>query len=101
MSSFPPPTAASDLGTVIKAVQLLFRGKMNATTTVTLAASATTTTLQDSRIGGASHIAFTPLTANAKAEGTPAVTTRAKGSATLTHANNAQTDRTYSVLVIG
>lgn len=68
---------------------------------VTLTANSATTALTDRRIGASSVILFMPTTANAKAEGTPAVTARGQETATLTHANNAQTDRSYDYAVIG
>lgn len=90
-----------DLRRIVDVVRSLVAGKMNVVTSVTLAANAATTTLTDTRLGGGSFVGFTPTTANAKAEGTPYVTAKAKGSCTLNHANNAQVDRTYDVLIIG
>lgn len=78
------------------------QGKLICAGDVTLTASSATTTLNDERIGTESFIGFMPLTANAAAEvPTLYVTNRNKGSATLNHANNAQTDRDYVYLVIG
>lgn len=79
-------------------------GKLLATGTVTLTQNAASTSLQDPRIGVSSFIQFMPTTANAAAEigaGTLYVSARTEGVATLTHANNAQTDRSYTFLVIG
>lgn len=79
-------------------------GKINARGEVTLAASTTTTTLSDDRIGPNSVIVLMPTTANASAEygnGTIYVSARGKGSATITHASNSQTDRTYGYAVLG
>lgn len=90
-----------DLRRIVDVVRGLLAGKMNVVTSVTLTANAATTTLTDSRLGGASFVGFTPTTANAKAEGTPYVTAKAKGSCTLNHANNAQVDRTYDVVIFG
>ena len=99
---FPGPSEQRpDLKEAIRAINLLLQGKINCGGTVTLTANAATTTLNDVRIGGSSRVFFTPTTANAKTEGTPAVTAKADGSATLTHTNNAQTDRTYDYIVIG
>ncbi len=87
---------------IAERVNRLNQGKMNAVTTLTLTANAATTTFTDVRIGGMSYIGFSPTTANAAAElATLYVSAKANGSATLTHANNAQTDRTYDVLIIG
>lgn len=79
-------------------------GKINATGDLTLAASSATTTLTDRRIGPGSYIGLMPTTANASAEqgaGTIYVSSRGKQTATVTHANNAQTDRTYRYVVLG
>ena len=65
-------------------------------------AGATSTTLTDSRIGGASFIGFSPTTATAATALTALyVSAKAKGSATLTHNNTADTDRTFDVLIVG
>lgn len=79
----------------------LLNGKFNNVTEVTLTANAATTTFAHPLIGGFSLIVFTPLSANAKAEGTPWVSARDARTCTLNHANNAQTDRTYSVGIFG
>lgn len=89
-----------------KAVNRILQGKMNAVTTLTLTASVATTTLTDVRISPQSFIGFMPLTANASAEigaGTIYVlaANQTNGSAVITHANNAQTDRTFTLLIIG
>ena len=79
-------------------------GKLNAGDGVTLTANQTTTTLSDRRIGPESFIGFSPTTANAAAElgaGGFYVSSQGQYTATLTHANNAQTDRTFRYIVIG
>jgi len=84
-------------------VNLLVDGKINAAGEVTLSASTTTTTVTDYRVGSESVIAFTPTTAHAAAEqggGTMYLSARSKQSVTITHANNAQTDRTSIYIVI-
>lgn len=85
----------------VKVVNLILLGKLNACTTVTLTANVATTVLTDPRLSGTSRLFFGPQTANAKAEGTPWYDTRGEGTVTLHHANNAQVDRTYDVLIIG
>lgn len=87
-----------------QAVRNILDGKINATGTVTLTASSATTTLSDRRIGPDSVILFMPTTANAAAEvgaGGLYVSARTDESATITHANNAQTDRTFGYAVLG
>ena len=92
-------------------------GKMNVTGNVTLAPnqSTTTITLSEDWLTPDSHINFTASTANASAEfgnGTLYVSaiTPANPHAsppvlnatiTITHANNAQTDRTFRYAIIG
>ena len=82
----------------------LLDGKVNSVGDVTLTANQATTTLSDRRIGPDSFIHFMPTTANAAAEvgaGGFYVSARAQYSATLTHANNAQADRTFRYVVLG
>ena len=77
-------------------------GKINATGTFTFTANSATTALSDARIGPASVILLQPTTANAAtAMNTWYVSARATASATLTHSNNAQTDRTFDYVVLG
>ena len=72
------------------------------TGTVTLAANAATTTLTDDRISYDSPILLQPTTSNAAAAlATTYIseTGRKNGSATITHANNAQTDKTFRYFI--
>ena len=93
---------AAEVQKVSNVVYLLMEGKSNALGDVTLTANAATSTLTDPRIGTESLITFMPTTANAATGLTSLyVGTRAQGSCTLTHANNAQTDRTYVYEVRG
>ena len=87
-------------------VNELNKGKFNGTLDVTLTANSATTTLTDARIGYYSVILFMPMTANASAAlaaGTLyiAQSTLKTGSAVVTHANNAQIDRTFRALIVG
>ena len=78
------------------------KGKLNAVTSVTLAASSTTTTITDARIGPNTFIGLEPTTANAaSARASLYVSARTKGSATLAHASSANVDQTFMVLLIG
>jgi hypothetical protein len=80
----------------------LLQGKVNAVIQVTLAANSATTTVTDRRIGANTGLFFSPLTADAAgALSGLYVSSQANGTATLTHANNAQSDRTFNVLLIG
>lgn len=98
----PKPTEAY-LKALVGIVNNIMRGKQNNTGSVTLNASATTTAVTNIFCGGNSTIHLSPTTANAAAEignGTLYITA-AKQSFTITHANNAQTDRTYSYTIHG
>lgn len=108
----PPRDAGSDEPSAIRAfarriaeiVSRINQGKVNATTEWTLTASAASTTFTDARLSVQSVVGLTPLTANAAAEkgnGTMYVSSRTNGSITITHANNAQTDRTFAVSILG
>jgi hypothetical protein len=98
------PVAGGDARQVAAVVNRVAQGKLNCTGSVTLAAGAAGTVVNDPRATAASVILLMPLTANAAAElgnGTVFVSARGKGSFTLTHANNAQSDRTFDFAVIG
>lgn len=72
--------------------------------TVTLSANVATTTVTDRRVGAFSFIGFMPTTANAAAEigaGTMYVSSRSAEAFTITHANNAQVDRTFVYCILG
>jgi hypothetical protein len=98
------PYAGGTPREISQVVNNLLDGKSNNTGTFTCTASAATTAVTDFRAGKSSIILLMPQTANAAAEvgnGTIYVSTRAKQSFTVTHANNAQTDRTFGYVVIG
>ena len=109
--SVPPrvPNDLAHLGDWLRRVQTivnrLLAGKMHAVGTVTLTAGAASTTKADNRVTPDSFIGFMPTTANAAAEigaGTMYVGTRtADTSFVITHANNAQADRTFAYVIIG
>lgn len=83
------------------AVAGLMDGKANNIGSITLTASSATTTLSDRRITAASVIVFMPKTSNAAgAVGGLYVTARTNGQATLNHANNAQTDKSFDYVVV-
>ena len=92
-------------------VNRILQGKLNAVYRVanadfTLTANAASSTFTDARVAINSYLGFMPKTANAAAElgnGTMYVlaANMNNGAWTITHANNAQTDRTFRVLIIG
>jgi hypothetical protein len=78
------------------AINAILNGRRNTASTVTLTANTTTTTITDARLHPDSFIGLTPKTSNAAAAwATTYVSSRTTGSAVLTHANNAQTDRVF------
>lgn len=84
----------------------LRQGKLECVTEITLTANTTTTALIDRRLSVQSAVMFDPKTANAAAElaaGTMYVLTANRDSYVwvITHANNAQVDRTFQVCIIG
>lgn len=88
------------------AVDQAAQGKLDCVNELTLTANSGTTTFQDYRLSAQSVVIFDPKTANAAAElygGTMYVLTANRGSQswTITHANNAQTDRTFQVAILG
>ena len=80
------------------------RGKFNCTTTITLTASASSTTLTDERIGYGSFIGLMPQTSHAATALSNIYidpTETIKGQCTIHHNSNSQTDRTFTVLIVG
>lgn len=98
---------------MVKVVQNTMLGKTNNAFSVTLTANASSTvvSIPKDSIGQSSVIHFMPQTANAAAEqaaGTMYVSSRsiatgsdANSTITITHANNAQTDRTFGYTITG
>jgi hypothetical protein len=98
MSGSAPSAAERDVYRIVRAIRELFEGRRNTTGTVTLAANATSTIVKHLNFGIDSVPHLTATTANAAAElgnGTVYVSARSNGSFTLTHADNAQSDRTF------
>jgi hypothetical protein len=93
-----------DLRRYALAIQELAAGRSNAANQVTLTANAATTTVSFDNCSADSVPVLTPLTAHAAAEigaGTLYISAVANKSFTITHANNAQTDRTFGFVCIG
>lgn len=96
--------AEKDLSVIVATIIQLVQGRNNATGAVTLTANAATTVVQAPNCSTGASPGLTALTANAAAElknGTLYVSVVANGSFTITHANNAQTDRNYVWWAIG
>ena len=98
-SDFPVPRTEDDR--LNAALRGLFQGKTNNVLDVTLAANAASTTVTDSRIGPYSVPLCVPATANAQAIAMPRRSDNTSGSMTLTHANDANADKTFKVVLIG
>jgi hypothetical protein len=102
----PPPPSDPAVRRLFEVVQQMRRGKMECVSEITLTANAATTVLNFKGLSPQSVVIFDPKTANAAAElygGTMYVLTANRGNDawTITHANNAQTDRTFQAAVIG
>ena len=88
---------------IVDVVNNSLQGKLNVTLSVTLTPNAATTIIRDSRIGAFSALLFTPLTANAATEqaaGGLYVSAQQTGQATVEHANSAQTDRRFRIVIL-
>lgn len=83
-----------------EAIDLLAEGTSRTVGSVTLTANAATTTVTDTYVTPTSHISLTPTTAHAATEygaGTWYISARTNGTSfVITHANNAQADRTFT-----
>jgi hypothetical protein len=91
-----------ELSKIVGAIQELTKGRSNATGTVTLTANAASTAVTAMNCGSASYPFLIPLTANAAAAlATTYVSAINNGSFTLTHANNAQVDKTFGFVCLG
>lgn len=90
---------------VSEAVARVLGGKMNAVLDVTLPDGAASTTVIDARIGAFTMFVWEPLTANAAALLWAApyvvVASQQEGEATFDHANTANADQDFRLLMIG
>jgi hypothetical protein len=87
-------------------LQQIRSGKLEVVGELTLTAGAASTAVTDIRVSPQSVIVWHPRTANAAAElaaGTMYITdaNMGNGSMVVTHANNAQVDRTFRFAVLG
>jgi len=106
MTVFVPHITETDQKKQNLSLQQLGAGRSNAVGSVTLTANAATTTVTDMNCASGSSIHLMPTTANASAEigaGTIylATATILNGSFVITHANNAQVDRTFRYAIHG
>jgi hypothetical protein len=83
-------------------VESILDGRTRNRGSVTLTANAASTTVLDARFQSSQSVVLCPMTANAAAAvATTYVSSRTTGSFVLTHANNAQVDRTFEYVFIG
>lgn len=105
----PPPKSATGLYEWMNKAWIMMNqvlsGKQNNTIPgFTLDANASQTLLSDYRIGGSTVITFTAKTANAAAElgnGTLIYGDPVSGAVNIGHANNAQVDRIFDLVLHG
>lgn len=94
-----PPVAGDSQ--VQRTLNLVLKGKMNATAGLTLTPGATSTVLTDSRIGKFSHVSLEPATAAAAAARPSLFIVPDTGFATIYHPAGVEADQTFSCLIIG
>jgi hypothetical protein len=98
------PQSERDLAKIVNTVRQLCQGRNNAVGTFTLASNAATSTVTATNCASTSSVLCFPTTAHAAAEwqnGTMYIGTVSNGSFVVTHANNAQSDRTFMYVAIG
>jgi len=108
ISQFPTPSERYDdpeqfARAVVRSIRQITTGKTNNVLDVTLTANSTTTSVIDARIGVHTAPIFVPTSANAQAIATPRrdFSSPVNGSMTVVHANDANTDKTFKVILIG
>ena len=106
--SFQPPpidhpNAVEHRRQLALAIRRLFDGKLNTMGTVTLTASATSTTITNEKIGVRTIVMLFPTTANAAGEVGYYQTwpNASTGSAVINHANDSRSDRTFTYILLG
>src|SRR5262245_4146666 len=109
MTALTLSPAERDLFRIVMAVRQLTEGRSNAVGTVTLSPGAASTTVSAPNCARTSAIFLFPQTANAAAalattwvqpSATPPINPAA-GQFVISHANNAQTDRTFWYVALG
>jgi hypothetical protein len=95
-------TNETDLTKINRAIQQLEQGRLNVAGSCTLTPGATTTTVKAPNCGAGSQVLLTAKTANAAAAlATSYLSAVANGSFTISHASNAQTDRSFGYACLG
>ncbi len=104
MTAYVVGSREKDLSKFALAIQQLAQGRSNAVGTVTLTHGAASTTVTAPTCGAGSVVLLSPTTLHAAAElaaGGCYISAVANQSFTVTHANNAQTDRTFGFVCLG
>ena len=104
MTAYVPPQGSVDLKAFWRSILGLASGRSNAVGTITLNASATSTTVTDQNCSVNSVIELMPTTADAAAALATTfipLTTITNGSFVIQHANNTQADRTFGYAIKG
>lgn len=98
-----PQPSERNLGTLVRTIIELCKGHTNAIGTITLTANAASTTVSAPTCSETSVPMLSPFTANAAAEVGNGTISVAPGreAFVITHANNAQTNRTFGWHVAG
>ena len=101
MSGNVPAPAEKDPARIVRAIRELFEGRSNAVGTFTLTANATTTVVAAPNCAVGSTVLLSPRTAHAANDMATTSVVAAKGSFTVTHANNGRNDRTFGYVCLG
>ena len=104
MSVRTPGRYEKELSQYSAAIEQIAQGRMNCTGTFTLAASATSTTVDAPNVAPGTIIVLMPQTADALAAAATTFVAPAnisQGSFVVTHASAASTDRTFGFIGIG
>jgi hypothetical protein len=104
MSGFSVGSQEKDPSKFALAIQQLYAGRSNAAGSVTLAAFEGSTTVDAVNCAPQCAVFLFPKTANAAAAlaaGTTFINSVGKQSFTISHANNAQTDRSFFYVCLG
>lgn len=103
-NQLPYVPSTPEVDRLYQAVNQLILGNASNTGSVTLTESAASTSVSNNRVGADAVILLMPKTANAASElasGNCYVSSVTKGSFTITHQNNAQTDRDFDYIHVG
>lgn len=100
----PLPNEGGSPRDIAQTVNNILKGKINAVFSITLASGAATTTVNNPLVTKNSAFLFSPQTAHAAAIAAPYVlqsNITEGASFVITHANDANSDKTFSVAILG